>query len=358
MIFDGFENDEDLFRALPSRAAPSPPDCDISLDDLILARQERQANRDFSHCYETLQMQVATHPRRSRPEGKENLEHNVGSNQKRTGADGAKERPTRKVSGCVEPSQLSRPQRVETQSPLPHPGLSQPSIVIDLEKVNPSINFKPSLAILAALESEESLDESPADQSLEDLLGNPRAKFTSPLPKRRSPHLLRKRSQLQNSSGNSPPVHQSPPESGKNLRSLHKTSGTDSKLCRLLFKDPHLSMQDVHLLGGQRKPKTVVKRSFSVNSIAREIFRATQAADHPSFHTIHSMDYIGTSNIDLDDCLGVPCGVCDKFFRVNDVVARTHSCRHVFHKQCLDERLFATFVAEECLLCPTCQGPI
>jgi hypothetical protein len=354
MIFDGFENDEDLFRAMPAKQAPLP-DCDISLDCLILARQEREANKDFSHCYETLQMQVQLPARKFRVDDKENCEYNISSNQKRSWREASKEWPGRKVSGCGEGT--GRGGRGGSQSPVRVNLASQYSLAIDIEKVN--ISFKPSLAILAALESDESVEEaSPDKRSLEELLGNPKTKFTSPVPKRGSPTLLKKRPSMNEYPKDSPRPRRQSPKVGKEGLGLANIGGTSSKCCRFLFKDPRLSMQDIHLQGGKPHKRQPVKRSFSVNSIAREIFKASQVPENPSFHSIHSMDYIGTSNIDLDDCLESPCGVCDRPFRPKDLVAKTYACQHVFHKQCLDGRLFELMMEEQVAICPTCQQPV
>lgn len=339
MIFDGFDNDEDLFRALPSKAGPPTVDVDISLDDLILQREEREANRDFSHYYDTYQIEVARPPKKTPLEDKENVPRNSSKSPK------LRLRKGRKCGGEAgggREGELGRRADLRpegSQVMLDLACASQPSLLLD---------FKPSLVFLNA------------DQSNE---GTPRRRKSprplepceSPLRVLLSPHhgppsfcQLGRRESL-HQSGQGSPLDLRPAQ--KRPKARVPQAPVKAVCCKLIIKDPRRSMQDVPCPNHKRNPN--YRRSFSVNSIAREIFKAAAPQNH-SFQSILSMDFIGTSHIELEDAGPERCGACQKEFRVRDVVAKTHACQHSFHKGCLDDRLYSTVQGGVPPSCPTC----
>jgi hypothetical protein len=228
----------------------------------------------------------------------------------------------------------------------------QPSLTFDVERIG--VHAKPSLAILAVLESGESEDEDFPFETEGRNATNPKGTFASPIKKSKRAGLLGIRNSMQHD-GDTPVFK----KQDHKCRKRNQSSNSDHKRrrlpCRLLIRDPGLSMQEVSLFRQRKKEKQEPRRSFSVNSIAREIFKAAQMPENPSFHSIHSMEHIGMSNVDLDDGTSEVCRVCQKDFRVNDVVARTYACQHAFHKACLDSELYKGSVEGGEPKCPTCQ---
>ena len=125
-----------------------------------------------------------------------------------------------------------------------------------------------------------------------------------------------------------------------------------------LFKDQRYSIEEF----STNKPKTkpVDNRSFSVNSIARELYKVGLIIENanPSFQTILSTDYIGISKQEIDDFLNSNCKCCSLEFRINDVLAELICCSHIFHKTCLDDFLFGMLKDSNCLACPICKNEI
>lgn len=341
MIFDGYENDEDLFNALPDQ--PPGPDADISLDDLILQREEREARRDFSHCYDSFRVDAVTLPRRLELEDKENAPRNSGKSQKpkATKEKGEAAGAEAGFGGSLAMLDYALP--------------SQPSIQFDYEKAQR--DCKPSLLFLNV---EESGGETPQkDQMPQAQAGEPcDSPFRlacSPLKKQSPLCVLGRRQSLEKSKRRSPlevPVPIRPLQP----RVANLAKRPNPLCCRLVLKDPRRSMQDVPCPRRKRNPNS--RRSFSVSSIAREIFKAAAAPQNPSFQSILSMEYIGTSHLDLEDPYSERCGLCQHEFRVREVVARTHVCQHSFHKACLDQSLYAAGADGAPARCPTCHRVI
>lgn len=345
MIFDGLENDEDLFAA--KAIAQQLPEPDLSLDDLVLQRNEREANRDFGHLYETFQVTIARHKPQLFPEEKENIQRN-GMKKTKEKADKKEQMQQGQQIGNTQITSMSFLGAV-----LP----PQPSITFDVEHVNLSI--RPSLARLNVNDSPMVSNVKRKNSAFLDELFEPELhKVQSPPHKTVLANLLGRRCSITH-------FREPSPQQAKNhvvRRRKHEkieTSRFESSLhCRVFIKNPQRSVQDVLPPPLRPKRKTRSKRSFSVNSIAREIFRAATVPQNVSFQSILSMEYIGSSNIEIDDHLTQLCPLCQKDFWLKETLAKTHACDHLFHKTCLDTALSTNVADGIAPRCPTCYKDI
>lgn len=345
MIFDGLENDEDLFA--PKASAQQLPEPDLSLDDLVLQRNEREANRDFGHLYETFQVTIARHKPQLFADEKENMQRN--------GLKKAKARAEKKER--LLQGQTFGAAHISSMSFLGAVIPPQPSITFDVEHVNLSI--KPSLAKININDSPIFSNTKRKNSVFLDEIFEPElCKVQSPPHKTIVANLLGRRCSITHFREPSP----QPSKPSAVRRRRHELTDLprleSSVHCRLLIKNPQRSVQDVIPPPLRPKRKTRSKKSFSVNSIAREIFRVTAAPQNVSFQSILSMEYIGSSNIEIDDHVAQQCLLCQKDFWLKETLAKTHACDHLFHKSCLDSALSANVAEGMTPRCPTCYKDI
>ena len=81
MIFDDFENDDQMFKAFSGKIESKLPEIDLSLDDLILERKEKENNKDFSSYYEIYRIEVNQNSKLFKIANKENMAMNFIDNK-------------------------------------------------------------------------------------------------------------------------------------------------------------------------------------------------------------------------------------------------------------------------------------
>ena len=339
MIFDNYENDEDVFKPFSKNSSQPPIEIDISLDDLILQRNERENQKDFSSYYETYQIQIGNNTPTFETANKENVAINsiLPKSSKLKSAN----------QGVLKP--------VATPS----------KFLILAPKFDSSINLKMDPTNLSSLQKKLIKGESDfSSQSFSAKHGNlnqfknldgisAEDVFFSPKLKHSSNVKLAKRDLIVANFKNEELTFGNNKNGTKKALALNKLSH-----CRkLIFVEHPYSIEDLSTLR-ENKLKTrkqKVQRSFSTNSIAREIFKHSLPPQNPSFQSILSTDFIGNSKIEIGEMDFQSCGFCSKEFRLRDLVAEIFVCRHSFHKECLDEMLFRDFQDGKRLLCPLCK---
>jgi len=342
MIFDNFENDEDLFQAYSGTFNQNYPEIDLSLDDLILERNEKENNKDFSDHYETYQIQVNNKNKTFEFANKENIAMNI------------MERPRQERKGL----KLANKKVKEEGHKLIflNPVSCEPSANFDVDHLDLNSLRKKIMESNHKDSSSSSSDEvfGKSGQSLEE---DPKYQnYKSPIIKRVPNSKLKRRGNGNEYSSIKKLHKEKPMESKIQRNNLDSKDIRDCKKC--LFNEQRYSIEDFsNLMEKKSQPKKTTKRSFSVNSIAREIIKASLCLDNPSFQTILSGDHIGMSKEEIEG-LTKNCGFCLRDFRLNEIVAETYGCKHSFHKTCLDDVLFALFMDNKPLACPVCRKTI
>ena len=339
MIFDNYENDEDVFKPFSQNASQEKIEIDISLDDLILERNERENQKDFSSYYETYQIQIGNKTPSFEIENKENLTLNC------------------LLHKIIKPKSSS-PKILKLVSP-------SSKLIIAVPKFDISLNLKMDQINLSSLQKKLLKDESELSSqnstdkkrhlkqfnnldcvSSEEVFFSPKLENSSnvKLAKRNLIIPNFKKEELKLRSSKFGPI-----KALQNLMLPH---------CRkLCFVEHSYSIEEFSNFR-ENKLKTrkqKVARSFSTNSIAREIFKSSLPPQNPSFQSILSNDYIGNSKIEIEEIDFKTCCFCSKEFRLRDLVAEIFACRHSFHKECLDEILFKDYQDGKRLICPFCN---
>lgn len=339
MIFDNYENDEDVFKPFPQNACQKQIEIDISLDDLILERNERENHKDFSSYYETYQIQIGNKTPSFEIENKENMALN---------------------------SLLHKIIKPKSSSPNILKLVSSPSkLIIPVPKFDFSLNLKMDQINLSSLQKKLLKEESDFSSqnstvkkrhlkqfnnldgvSAEEVFFSPKLKHSSNV------KLAKRNLNIANFKNEELKLRKNKFGSKKAFQNLMLPH------CRkLCFVEHPYSIEDLSNFR-ENKLKTrkqKVARSFSTNSIAREIFKSSLPPQNPSFQSILSNDFIGNSKIEIGEIDFKTCCFCSKEFRLRDLVAEIFACRHSFHKECLDEILFKDYQDGKRLLCPFCN---
>lgn len=348
MIFDNFENEEDFFKAYPSQNTTHLPEIDISLDNLILQRKERENCKDFSSYYQTYQMLINgpfsfITPLSIAPlSNKENISSNLRQSPKKD---------SQKYWQMMNFAKENNPKSILDQN-----NSIIPSLILDLNS-HPSQSCAKKTILRPIWDSLENTPKKITCQfkKKNDDFSPEKENFKSPNFEGKSFVKLAKRDHIETIPENDYQQKVFNAKKRQNQEIGLKMPGL--KYCKkLLFHEHRFSIEDFsNYKEVQYKNLKSSKRTFSTNSIACEIFKTNFGTQNRSFESILSTDSIDSAKEETKDTFLSNCNSCKKEYKFRDVIAEIYVCRHSMHKECLDEILFQNFKEGTTLLCPICQ---